>query len=156
MTDAASRKFLSFCIPTYGQALQLRRTLDSLLGQDLEDVEIVIRDDNPDAETEMIVSEYLAKLPIRYFHLSKEGVDLAFMFVSKVAIGDFVWWFGDDVLCPGTIGKVVNILKHNKELDFMYVNSTDMSGANYSVNIGTSRICKDRNAPAATTSHRTI
>ena len=82
MTDVAPRKLLSFCIPTYGQPMQLKRTLDSLLGQDLEEVEIVIRDDNPDTESERIVSEYLTKLPIRYFHMSKEGVDLAFMFVS--------------------------------------------------------------------------
>lgn len=145
MTDVAPRKLLSFCIPTYGQPMQLKRTLDSLLGQDLEEVEIVIRDDNPDTESERIVSEYLTKLPIRYFHMSKEGVDLAFMFVSKEANGDFVWWFGDDVLCPGTIGRVVDVLKHNNELDFMYVNSTDMSGSSYSVNIGGSRFSKDRN-----------
>jgi glycosyltransferase involved in cell wall biosynthesis len=145
MTLAASRKLLSFCIPTYGQPRQLRRTLDSLLGQDLEEVEIVIRDDNPDSETEKIVSEYLTKLPIKYFHMSKEGVDLAFMFVSKEANGDFVWWFGDDVLCPGTVGKVVDVLKNNEELDFMYVNSTDMSGSSYSINIGGSRFIKDRN-----------
>jgi glycosyltransferase involved in cell wall biosynthesis len=145
MTLVASRKLLSFCIPTYGQPSQLKRTLDSLLGQDLEEVEIVIRDDNPDSETEKIVSEYLTKLPIRYFHMSKEGVDLAFMFVSKEANGDFIWWFGDDVLCPGAIGRVVDILMHNQALDFMYVNSTDMSGSSYSVNIGGSRFSKDRN-----------
>lgn len=145
MTHVASRKILSFCIPTYGQPSQLRRTLDSLLGQDLEDVEVVIRDDNPDAETEKIVSEYIAKLPIRYFHMSKEGVDIAFMFVSKEANGNFVWWFGDDVLCQGTVGKVVDILRHNNKLDFMYINSTDMSGGSYSVNISGSRFTKDRN-----------
>jgi len=125
--------------------LELKRALDSLLGQDLGEVEIVIRDDNPDSETEKIVSEYLTKLPIRYFHMNKEGVDLAFMFVSKEATGDFVWWFGDDVLCPGTIGRVVDILKRHKALDFMYVNSTDMSGNTYSVDINGSRHSTDRN-----------
>ena len=145
MNHVVSRKLLSFCIPTYAQPSQLKRTLDSLLGQDLEDVEIVIRDDNPDSETEKIIAEYLTKLPIRYFHKTKEGIDLAFIFLSKEACGDFVWWFGDDVLCPGTIRKVVDILKRYEKLDFMYVNSTDMSGSNYSVNIGGSRICNDRN-----------
>lgn len=139
------RKLLSFCIPTYAQPSQIKRTLDSLLDQELDEVEIVIRDDNSDSETERIVSEYLSKLPIRYFHMSKEGVDLAFMFVSEEANGEFIWWFGDDVLCPGTIRKVVDILKRYEHLDFMYVNSTDISESNYSVNIGGSRISKDRN-----------
>lgn len=137
---------LSVCIPTYGQPDQLRRTLDSLLGQDLRDVEIVIRDDNPDAETEKIVSGYSARLPLRYFHLKKEGVDLAFLFVSREARGRFVWWFGDDVFCPGTIGRVLGVLRDIPDIDFMYINSTDMAGENYSVHLGGSRQTEDRNA----------
>lgn len=138
------QKILSFCIPTYGQPAQIRRTLDSLLGQDLDAVEIVIRDDNPNSETEKVVSEYLTKLPIRYFHMNKEGIDPAFLFLSKEAGGNFVWWFGDDVLYPGTIARVVNFLRRNKSLDFMYVNSTDMSGESYSIQMGASRFFKDR------------
>jgi abequosyltransferase len=139
------QKLLSLCIPTYGQPKQMKRTLDSLLGQDLQDVEIVIRDDNPDGESEKIISQYFTKLPIRYFHLSKQGVDLAFMFVSKEACGDFVWWFGDDVFSQGAVARVVDVLKHNREVDFMYINSIDMSGGNYSVSIGGSRLTQDRN-----------
>lgn len=139
-----SQKLLSLCIPTYGQPAQLKRTLDSLLGQDLGAVEIVIRDDNPNSETEKIVSEYLAKLPIRYFHMSKEGIDPAFLFLSREASGNFVWWFGDDVLYPGTFARVVTFLMHNKNLDFMYINSTDMSGENYSIQMEGSRFFRDR------------
>lgn len=136
---------LSICIPTYSQPNQMRRTLDSLLGQDLQDVEIVIRDDNPDAETENVVSEYLTRLPIRYFHLKKEGVDLAFMFVSREARGNFVWWFGDDVFCSGTVGRVLGVLRDVRDIDFMYINSTDMVGENYSVHLGGNRLTGDRN-----------
>ncbi|WP_187299246.1 glycosyltransferase family 2 protein [Nitrospira moscoviensis] len=133
------------CIPTYGQTRQLKRTLDSLLGQDLQDVEIVIRDDNSDAETEKMVAAYRGKLPIRYFRLRKEGVDRAFMFLSREAEGNFVWWFGDDVFCPGAIGNVMKVLMTHPTIDFMYINSTDLSGAEYSVQICGSRMVKDRN-----------
>lgn len=136
---------LSVCIPTYGQPNQMRRTLDSLLGQDLQDVEIIIRDDNPDAETEKIVSGYLTSLPIRYVHLKKEGVDLAFMFVSREARGNFVWWFGDDVFCPGTVGRVLGVLREVRDIDFMYINSTDMTGESYSIHLGGNRLTGDRN-----------
>lgn len=138
-------KLLSLCIPTYAQPAQIRQTLESLLGQDLEQVEIVIRDDNPDSETEGVISEYLAKLPIRYFHMAKEGIDPAFLFLSQEASGTFVWWFGDDVLHPGAAGRIVDFLRHNENLDFMYINSTDMSGKNYSIQIGKSRFFRDKN-----------
>ncbi len=139
-----TRKILSLCIPTFGQPKQIERTLISLLGQDLESVEIVIRDDNPDFETEKIITSYLTKLPIRYFHMNKEGIDHAFLFLSEEASGNFVWWFGDDILYPGAIARVMEFLRHNKNLDFMYINSTDMSGINYSIQIGASRFFRDR------------
>jgi glycosyltransferase involved in cell wall biosynthesis len=138
-------KILSFCIPTYGQPQQVRKTLESLLGQDLEGVEIIIRDDNTDTETDNIVAEYLTRLPIRYFHMDKDGVDRAFLFLSKEAKGEFVWWFGDDVLLPSTIAMVIEFLRRNTDLDFMYINSTDLSGKNYSIQLGGSRFFVDRN-----------
>lgn len=138
-------KVLSFCIPTLGQPRQIRKTLESLLGQDMDGVEIVIRDDNSDTETESIVAEYLTRLPIRYFHMSKEGVDRAFLFLSREAKGAFVWWFGDDMLEPGAVVRVLGFLRRNPDVDFMYINSTDLSRENYSVRLGGSRYFVDRN-----------
>lgn len=143
--ENATPKLLSFCIPTYGQPQQFKQTLDSLLGQELDEVEVVIRDDNPDSETEKIVAEYLTRLPIRYFHMEKEGVDRAFLFLSKEAEGTFVWWFGDDILEPGTMARVIGFLKRSPDVDFVYVNSTDLSGENYSIRLGGSRYFADRN-----------
>jgi abequosyltransferase len=138
-------KLLSICIPTYAQPLQIRQTLESFLDQDLENVEIIIRDDNLDYKTEAIVCEYLERLPIKYFHMIKEGIDPAFIFLTQEASGYFVWWFGDDVLQPGVVGRVVNFLRHNLNLDVMYINSTDKSGVNYSIKIGCSRFFGDKN-----------
>lgn len=145
MEMTAAPTVLSFCIPTYGQPQHLKKTLESLRGQNMDGVEIVIRDDNTDSETEKIVAEYLTKIPIRYFHLNREGVDRAFLFLSKEARGDFIWWFGDDVLEPGVIGRVVEFLKCNPGIDFMYINSTDPTGENYSIQLGGSRFFVDRN-----------
>ncbi len=148
--DATSAVVLSFCIPTYGQPHHVRKTLDSLIGQDMDGVEIVIRDDSQDMETERIVAEYLTRLPIRYFHLSKEGVDRAFLFLSKEARGAFVWWFGDDMLEPGTMARVVEFLRCNSSIDFVYINSTDLGGENYSIQQGGSRYFVDRNEVLST------
>lgn len=119
--------------------------MESMLGQEMDGVEIVIRDGSLDSETEKVVAEYLTRLPIRYFHMSKEGVDRAFLFLSKEARGTFVWWFGDDVLEPGIVARVIGFLKRNPAVDFMYINSTDLSGMNYSIPLGGSRYFSDRN-----------
>ena len=52
-------KVLSFCIPTYGQPQKIRETLESLLMQDMDGVEILIRDDNQDSETEKLLVNIL-------------------------------------------------------------------------------------------------
>lgn len=145
METPPAHKVLSFCIPTYGQPHHVRRTLESLLDQDMNEVEIVIRDDNRDSETEKIVCEYLTRLPIRYFKMSNEGVDRAFLFLSKEAKGAFVWWFGDDILESGAMARIMNVLKRDPAIDFMYINSTDLSGMHYSVQLGESRYFVDRN-----------
>ena len=138
-------KLLSFCIPTYGQPKHIRNLLDKLLEQEMEGVEIIIRDDNLDDETQKIIEEYLTKLPIRYFHMDKEGVDRAFLFLSKEARGTFVWWFGDDLLEAGAMARVTGFLKSNPDVDLMYINSTDLSGDHYSIQLGSSRYFIDQN-----------
>jgi len=137
-------KVLSFCIPTYGQPQKIRETLESLLMQDMDGVEILIRDDNQDSETEKVVSEYLTRLPIIYFHMAKEGVDRAFLFLSKEANGAFVWWFGDDILEPGAISRVMWFLRCNPFVDFIYINSTDLSGEHFSIQLDESQYFADR------------
>jgi glycosyltransferase involved in cell wall biosynthesis len=142
---SSDRNILSFCIPTYGQPKHLRKTLQSLIGQNLEGVEILIRDDNLDSETERVVKEYNSKLPIKYFRMTKEGVDRAFIFLSKEARGKFVWWFGDDILTQGSFEHVLGFLNNNHNVDFAYINSTDYSQKNFSVQITDSFKFNNRN-----------
>lgn len=140
-----SEILLSFCIPTYSQPQQMRKTLDSLLCQYMGRIEIIIRDDNSDNETEKVVADYLTRLPIRYYHMTKEGIDQAFLFLSKKASGKYIWWFGDDILEKGVIERVLNFLDINPDVDFIYINSTDYSGQNFSINMSQSQFFIDRN-----------
>ena len=66
------------------------------------------------------------------------------MFLSKRQEA-FVWWFGDDMLEPGAMVRVLGFLRRNPDVDFMYINSTDLSGENYSIRLGGSRYFVDRN-----------
>jgi len=113
---------ISFCIPTYNQPDSMENLLASMLGQNMDDVEIVIRDDSTDDFTEKIVQRYSQKFSVRYFHGRKEGVDEAVIFLIKEARGEYIWWFGDDALSPSAIEKVKNAISRKPMLGLVIVN----------------------------------
>jgi abequosyltransferase len=146
MVTQIRKVFLSFCIPTFNQPESIKRTLESLLNQDVDGIEIIIRDDSNNFETEEVVSQYLHKLPIRYFHMEKDGgIDGAFLFLSREAKGQYVWWFGDDILVPGVVKRLLGILRLKPAIDFVYLNSTDFDGASFSIPPNGNKYFFDRN-----------
>ena len=118
---------ISFCIVTYNQSIQLERLLNSLIFQDLESVEIIIRDDSIDNKSKLIVDKYLHKMDIEYYHLEASGVDIAVQHVVKKAKGEYIWIFGDDVLELDAFKKVKIQLKDFGNLDFIYLNSSNLN-----------------------------
>ena len=54
---------------------------------------------------------------------SNLGMDKNFEKTAKLCNGKFVWFFGqDDQLYPGSIEKVVKIIRNNKNLGIVYLN----------------------------------
>ncbi len=100
---------ISFCIPTYNFAKLLPATLDSIIGQADENIEIVIVDGGSTDETDEIIHSYQKKFPQLVFFKREEncGVDRDIAKTVKLAKGDFCWLFGaDDILKPGAINKM--------------------------------------------------
>jgi len=121
-----SRKYtLSFCILTCNQPDKLSRLLESLINQNLESVEIIIRDDSNNTKSKVIVESYLSRINIKYYHLKADGIDRAIQYVVKKARGQYVWMFGDDVLAPNAFEKVKTQIDNSKDLDFLYLNSSN-------------------------------
>ena len=113
---------LSICIPTYNQAEELKKLLDSIALQITPEVEIVIRDDSTNKDTKQLVELFNKKTPIRYFHGIKEGIDKAIIFLIERAKGDFIWLIGDEIILPGGIGKILEVIKNNPETGFIWAN----------------------------------
>jgi glycosyltransferase involved in cell wall biosynthesis len=61
-----SNPMISVVIPTYNRAKDLRRCLDSLIAQDLQDFEVLICDDGSSDNTSGVVAEYTDLLDITY------------------------------------------------------------------------------------------
>ena len=135
---------MSICVPTYNQPELMRRLFDSLVPQVTTDIEIVVRDDSTNRETEDLIAEYTKRTPIRYSHLERGGLDQAIITLTKEARGTFVWWLGNEAVNEGGVAGILAVLKKEPDLDFLYVNSNGETGE-MSIRSTESRFLQDRN-----------
>lgn len=118
---------LSICIPTYNRANYLKETLDSIVAQLDDEVEIAISDNASTDNTEELVSEYQKKYPNIVYYRSNEnkGPDRNYYNVIKIARGEFCWLLGsDDLITADAIQRVKDqYIKEIPDLDFVLVTS---------------------------------
>jgi len=121
---------LSIAIPTYNGAKTIRETLDSIVSQLEDGVEIVISDNASSDGTAEIIREYQVMHPvIRYFRNDENlGADRNFDLAVQRATGKYVWFFGDDdKMCCGGIRKVLDVLSAELDIANIFVNCKMMS-----------------------------
>lgn len=110
---------LSINLLTYNQPNDLKRTLESLLPQITNEVEVIVNDNGDDLETQTLVKKYPN---IKYFKNNDErNVDTNILNSIKRSTGEYVWIFGDDEFEPNAIGNILKILKD--DYNFVYTNS---------------------------------
>ena len=98
---------LSICIATYNRAEYIGETLDSIIPQLDNDVELLVVDGASTDNTEAVVTKY-DDHHLRYVRLPvKGGVDRDYCKAVELATGQFCWLFtDDDLLKPGAIAAV--------------------------------------------------
>jgi glycosyltransferase involved in cell wall biosynthesis len=100
---------LSICIATYNRADYIGETLDSIIPQLTDNVELLVVDGASTDNTEDVVRTYTDPR-IRYVRLPvKGGVDRDYCKAVELARGEFCWLFtDDDLLRPGAIAAVLS------------------------------------------------
>jgi abequosyltransferase len=101
---------LSICIATYNRGAFIAESLDSLLGQISEAVEIVVVDGASPDNTSEVMASYVSSYPqVKYFREQKNsGVDADFDKAVGYAKGEYCWLMtDDDLLEPGAIAAVL-------------------------------------------------
>jgi len=117
---------LSICICTLNRAKLLRETLACILAQKLDGVEIVIVDNSPNDESEMVVAELNPSFSrLRYNRVdAKLGFDEKYCACVALAKGQYCWTFSDDdLLKPGAVEAVVRATRQGHSL--IIVNGED-------------------------------
>ncbi len=139
-----SNLLLSICILAYNQPDEIERLLGSLVPQITNEMEIVIRDDSTDDDTEAIVKRFSQILPIRYYRGSKGGIDRTIIFLTEVARGKFVWWMGDDDVVPGGVASVIEVIKRELEVSFIWANYRLVNGRRLAIDFPSDRFFESR------------
>lgn len=110
---------LSICMATRNRGTFIGATLESIVCQATEQVEIVILDGASTDNTEEVVRRYQGRFPrLRYFRQETNmGVDRDFAKAVDLADGDYCWLFcDDDLLKPGAIRVVLDAIKDDYAL----------------------------------------
>lgn len=110
---------LSICMATLNRAAFIGETLDSIVAQLVEGVEIVIVDGASTDDTAAVVGGYAERFPaLRYIREDKNsGIDADYDKAVGYARGDYCWLMtDDDTLVPGALARVLAVLAEAPDL----------------------------------------
>jgi len=123
-----TKPLLSICIATYNRAGYIGETLESIIPQITDEVEIVVVDGASTDDTSNVVKNYVEVCKqINYIQLpSKGGVDQDYCKAVEFAKGEYCWLFpDDDMLRPGAIRAMLNEI--HKGYSLIVVNAQVMN-----------------------------
>ncbi len=110
---------LSICIATLNRGKYIGATLDSIICQATDQVEIVVLDGASTDNTEDVIRTRQQRfLRLRYFRQSVNmGIDHDFAEAVSLAQGEYCWLFSDDdLLKPGAIQAVLKAIESHYAL----------------------------------------
>jgi CDP-glycerol glycerophosphotransferase len=102
---------LSIVVPVYDVERYLSECLDSILGQDFTDFELIVVDDrSPDGCADILRDYEQRDDRVRVLSLEQNvGLGYARNAGLEIARGDYIWFIdSDDLLRPGTMAKVMD------------------------------------------------
>jgi abequosyltransferase len=117
---------LSICIPVYNRVSEISETLDSVIEQICDEVNIVISDNASTDGTFNVIEQYSSCYDnIKLFRWENNvGADRNYLKVVEMADGEFCWLLGsDDKLENGAISRILKEIKNNRNFCGLSVNS---------------------------------
>ncbi len=130
--DESATPFLSFVLPSYNVGNYLAKALDSILQQDVDDIEVIVVDDGSTDHTAAIARTYAAfDSRVRVVTQPNQGLSQARLSGLPECRGDYIWFVdSDDFLLAGSLGRIVQVLKDSRpdayKINFAFI---DESGA---------------------------
>lgn len=118
---------VSVIMPTYNRGEVIRESMESVLKQDFDDLELVVVNDGGDDKVETIVDE-LNDGRIRYIKIEHAGLSGALNEGLRTARGEYIAYLDDDdIYYPDHLSTLIKVARDNKK-DFVYSKSRMMRG----------------------------
>lgn len=120
---------LSVCIPTYNRAAFIGETLESILLQGGEQVEVVVMDGASTDNTAEVVATYQQRHANLVYHRGQAnlGVDRDMATAVELARGEYCWLMSsDDLIAPGAIGILFAEIASGADIYFCNVTLCDI------------------------------
>lgn len=122
---SVDQSLVSIGVPVFNGGTYLRGALESLVGQDYKNIELIISDNGSTDRTEEICREYEAHDPrIRYFRSEKnEGIFRNFQRVFELSTGVYFMWAAyDDLWDPSFVRKCKEMLESTPDAALICTN----------------------------------
>jgi len=111
---------VSVVIPSYNRASIIKRTIMSVLDQDISDIEIVVIDDGSTDNTKQIVNK-INYPSLMYVYQENKGPGAARNKGIKIANGEFIAFLdSDDLFLANKINLQLSILKTRSDVGLVY------------------------------------
>jgi len=110
---------LSICIPTYNFGEFIGETLESILPQVSDGVEVVVLDGGSTDATPQVVESFQARYPgLRYVRQAQRGgIDRDLARTIDEARGEYCWLFcSDDVMKPGAVAQILGHIESGHDV----------------------------------------
>lgn len=130
MTNVPSK--VSIIVPVYNVENYLTKCLDSLIGQSLQDIEIIVVNDGSKDRSEEIIRQYAQKYPGKIKAFSKEngGLSDARNFGIDRATGDYIGFVDSDDYVTEVMFEEMFLLaeKHDAKMVICNIQKVDENG----------------------------
>ncbi len=120
-------EIISVIIPTYNRANLICHAIDSVLAQNINNLEILVIDDGSTDDTAQVLKSYERK--IQYIHQDNAGVSAARNHGLRKAKGNWIAFLdSDDTWHPQKLSlQIESIQKHNADICFTNISSERMA-----------------------------
>jgi glycosyltransferase involved in cell wall biosynthesis len=123
---------VSIIVPVYNVENYLAKCLDSLVGQTLQDIEILVINDGSKDRSELVIEEYARKYPDKIKPFTKEngGLSDARNFGIERASGDYIGFVDSDDYVMATMFEEMLQLaeKHQAKMVICNIQKVDQEG----------------------------